>query len=235
MAIKKTTAEELFIAKEDWRISRYHFSFADYIDPLNDRFGVLRAVNEELIQPESGFGLHPHDEMEIISYCVQGELSHSDSMGNHDILKSGDVQYMSAGAGIEHAEMNNSTENPLRFMQIWILPNQPHLSPQYGHKHFSENSRLNKWLLVASNHRKNGAFKINQDANIYVSEIQNGNSIQFKQGQHRQSYLACIDGKVSINGIVLSHHETARINGETRLIFKALEDSHLLLIEMDEA
>jgi redox-sensitive bicupin YhaK (pirin superfamily) len=235
MTIKKTAAEELFIVKEDWRTSRYHFSFADYVDPRNDKFGVLRALNEELIQPKSGFSLHPHNEMEIISYCVEGELSHSDSMGNHDILKSGDVQYMCAGAGIEHAEMNDSTEETLRFMQIWILPDKPNLTPRYGHKLFSEDLRLNKWLLVASSHPKNETFKINQDANIYISKIQNGNSIQFELGQHRQNYLVCMDGKLSVNGIVLSDHEAARINDETQLIFKALEDSHVLLVEMAEA
>jgi redox-sensitive bicupin YhaK (pirin superfamily) len=235
MAIKKTTAEELFIVEEDWRTSRYHFSFADYTDPMNNRFGVLRALNDELIQPKSGFTLHPHKEMEIISYCVQGELSHSDSMGNHGILQSGDVQYMCAGAGVEHAEMNNSIEKTLRFMQIWILPDKLHLSPQYGHKHFSEHSRLNKLLLVASSNRENGAIKINQDANIYISKIQKGKSIRFEQPQNRQNYLVCIDGNVSVNRVALSHHDSARIYGETELIFEALEDSHLLLVEMAEA
>jgi redox-sensitive bicupin YhaK (pirin superfamily) len=230
--IKKITSEELFITQEDWRTSRYHFSFADYNDPTNNRYGVLRALNDELIQPNSGFDPHPHDEMEIVSYCVQGELSHSDSMGNQGIVRRGDVQYMCAGSGVTHAEMNESTNQTLRFVQIWILPNQPGLSPQYGQMDLPKESRQNRLLKIASGSRVDGAFQINQDANIYVSEIQKGKQIQFEQSENRQNYLVCVEGNMEINGIELMQHEAVRISGETRLLFTAMEDAHLLLIEM---
>jgi redox-sensitive bicupin YhaK (pirin superfamily) len=235
MRINKIPFHVLYTHHEAWRTSRYHFSFADYIDPKNNRYGVLRALNDELIQPKSGFDLHPHEEMEIISYCVQGEMSHSDSMGNQGIIRRGDVQYMCAGSGVTHAEMNESANQTLRFMQIWILPNQAGLSPQYKHTRFSKQSRHNKLLQIASGSMRNGAFQINQDANVFVAEIQKGKRIQFDQPENRQDYLVCIEGKIEINSVELTQYEAAQISCETQLVFTALEDSHLLLVEMPEA
>jgi redox-sensitive bicupin YhaK (pirin superfamily) len=227
-------SKDLYVVDGGWRTSRYHFSFADYQDPANNRYGVLRAFNDELIQPNSGFECHPHDEMEIISYCVQGELSHSDNMGNQRMIHRGDVQYICAGSGIIHAEMNESLSESLRFIQVWILPNQPGLSPHYSHMRFPEKSRQNRLLRVASGERLNGTFHIKQDANIYISEIQRGNQIPFEQSENRQDYLACIEGTMDVNGTMLSKYEAARISRETKLLFTALEDTHLILVEMAE-
>lgn len=235
MRIKKIPSNVLYTHYEGWRTSRYHFSFADYNDPKNTRYGVLRALNDELIQPESGFDLHPHDEMEIISYCIQGEMSHSDSMGNQGIIRRGDVQYMCAGSGVTHAEMNDSPNQTLRFMQIWVLPNQAGLAPHYQHTRISKHSRQNKMLQIASGSRKNGVFQINQDANIFVAEMQKGKHIQFEQPEKRQDYLVCIEGNLEINGVELSQYEAAQISCETQLYLTAREDSHLLLVEMAEA
>ncbi|OGO20148.1 MAG: hypothetical protein A2Z14_02860 [Chloroflexi bacterium RBG_16_48_8] len=228
----KIPSDVLYVYDEGWRTSLYHFSFADYNDPSNDRYGVLRALNDEIIQPHSGFDCHPHHEMEIISYCVDGELTHSDSMGNQGIIRRGDVQYMCAGSGVTHAEMNDSANQTLRFVQVWILPNQSSLPPQYGHKCFSEQIRQNKFLQIASGEKVEGAFRIHQDANVFVTEITKGEQVRFSQSGKRQSYLVCLEGNVDINGIELSQHEAVRSVGGADLLFRALENVHLLMVEM---
>lgn len=230
--IKKINANELFVTEENWRVSRYHFSYADYHNASNLQYGVLRALNDETIQPSKGFDSHPHDEMEIISYCVQGELTHRDDMGNDVTIRGGDAQYMCAGSGIMHAEMNASMDQPLRFMQIWILPNEQGLIPHYDHKKFFKGDRINRWLQVASSEGLNGALQINQDASVFVSEITKGEQVEFSLQKNRMSYLTCIEGVLHLNDITLTKHESAEIAGEAQLIFKALEDTHLLMIEM---
>jgi redox-sensitive bicupin YhaK (pirin superfamily) len=233
--MKKISSKGLYVCDEGWRTSRYHFSFADYHDPMNNRYGVLRALNDEIIQPKNGFDSHPHDEMEIISYCVQGELSHSDSMGNQGMIRRGDVQYMCAGSGVMHAEMNDSANQILRFIQVWILPNQSQLPPKYGHKTHFPQARRNKFLQIASGAKIEGAFQIHQDANVFVSEITKGNQILFTQSAKRQSYLVCLEGNVAINGIELSQHEALRSSGEIDLLIQSLDNSHLLMVEIAES
>jgi redox-sensitive bicupin YhaK (pirin superfamily) len=232
--MEKISSNGLYVVDEGWRTSRYHFSFADYKDPTNNQYGVLRALNDELIQPRNGFDTHPHDEMEIISYCVQGKLSHSDSMGNQETIRRGDVQYMCAGSGVTHAEMNDSEDQALRFIQVWILPDQRQLHPHYGCKSYPAQSRHNKFLQIASGTRMDGAFQIHQDANVFVSEITKGHQIQFTQSRKRQSYLVCLEGNMDVNGIELHQHEALRSYGELQLAMSALDDSHLLMVEMPE-
>ena len=135
--LKKITSDSIYFADYGWHTGRFHFSFADYDDPDNSHFGVLRALNEFVLQPGSGFDTHPHAEMEIISYCVEGELTHGDSMGHTNTLQSGDVQYLSAGSGITHREINEPQDRSMRFFQIWITPQDSNLTPKYECKHFS--------------------------------------------------------------------------------------------------
>ena len=234
MAINKIPSDSLFVSDLDWRTSRYHFSFADHNDTEKMQFGVLRALNDETIQPNNGFDTHPHDEMEIITYCVRGELSHTDNIGNQVINKRGDVQYICAGSGIMHAEMNATTNQALRFLQIWILPNKAGLPPQYSSKSFPQHSRQNRLLQIASGNGTKDAFQINQDANVFVSELTKGEQIEFVAQKNRQGYLVCIEGLLNINGIELDQHEALQLVGNQSAVFEAVETSHLLLVEMAE-
>ena len=148
----------------DWLETTYHFSFADYYNEANINFGVLRVLNDDMIAPHTGFDTHPHKDMEIITYVVEGELTHKDSMGNVGILKRGQMQYMSAGTGITHSEYNN-TDVPLRLLQIWIVPDKRGHQPTYGEYHFDWEARHNQWLHMVSDIHEDAPITINQDVN----------------------------------------------------------------------
>ena len=226
-------AKSIYTADYGWHSGRFHFSFADYDDPKNSNFGVLRAMNEFVLQPESGFETHPHSEMEIVSYCVEGELTHGDSMGHSSsTLQSGDVQYLCAGSGITHREMNEIQDRSLRFFQIWITPNEDGLKPKYDYKHFSRLSSPNKLQHVASGEDREGVIQIAQDANIYIARLGNSENMVYTNWADRQSYLVCLEGKLTVNEIKLFQHDAMKVWGEEILNLSAQEDSHFLLVEM---
>ena len=179
-----------------WLKTYWLFSFSSYYDPDNIQFGALRVFNDDVVEPGMGFPTHPHEEMEILSYCVQGKLTHQDNMGNDVTVRAGDIQYMCTGSGIMHAELNGSEDQPLRFIQIWIQPNKKELVPHYECIGIKKHDRLNKWFRVASDKGLNGEFRINQDANIFVSELTEGSQIKFDAKLDRQSYLVCIEGQI---------------------------------------
>ncbi|GMT42137.1 MAG: hypothetical protein IEMM0002_0548 [bacterium] len=230
--LNKIESKSLFHARHGWLESRFHFSFSEYFNPDNMQFGVLRVLNDDLVRPQTGFGTHPHQDMEIVSYCIDGELTHSDSMGYKETLKRGDVQYMSAGTGITHSEMNESGDKTLRFLQIWILPNKNGLTPQYGSRRFLKVDRHNRFLHVVSGKTDNEAITINQDVNIYAAEIDAGKQLEFENQENRQIYLVCIKGALAVNDVALKSRDALEIKESAKLIFKALEDSHLLMVEM---
>jgi len=198
---KRIAASSLHVSKDIyWLESRFHFSFAGYYDPNRMNFGTLRVVNDDLVKPNEGFDTHPHSNMEIISYVIQGGLTHKDSMGTKETLTRGCVQYMSAGTGITHSEYNDSRSEMLRFLQIWIVPDRKGHTPRYGSKRFTEADRLNKIQHLVGNEKefKDGSIiPIHQDANIYVSELEPGNSVNFTLGPSRQLYAVCIEGNLS--------------------------------------
>lgn len=230
--LNKIESKNLFHAKHGWLESRFHFSFSEYYNPKNMQFGVLRVLNDDLVEPQTGFTTHPHQNMEIVSYCIDGELTHADSMGYKETLKRGDIQYMSAGTGITHSEMNDNLDTTLRFLQIWILPNEDGLTPQYGSRRFEKKDRHNKFFHVVSGRTDNAAITIHQDVNIYVSEIDAGKTLEFTNQENRQIYLVCIQGTLSVSDVTLKGRDALEINKSAKLTFKALEDSHLLMIEM---
>jgi len=233
--LKKISNQNIYCGDYDWHVCRHHFSFADYHNPENMKFGVLRALNDDIIQPSYGFSPHPHDNMEIISYCVQGQLSHRDNMGNEQTTERGDVQYLSAGSGIVHSEMNGKSSEDLRFIQLWIIPNQSDLTPRYSFRKFPQELRQNSFLKIVSGNGDENSILINQDADIYVSEINKGNSISHSQPRNRQSYLLCIEGPIDIDGVRLEQHEAIEIFGEVEYSVRAVENGHLLMVEMPEA
>ncbi|MFW3328745.1 pirin family protein, partial [Aliarcobacter butzleri] len=196
--LKKLPKENMGKSNLGWLESRFHFSFAEYRNPNNMNFGVLRVLNDDIVHPESGFDTHPHANMEIISYVVNGEITHKDSMGNSEVLKRGEVQYLSAGDGIYHSEHNLHKSDDLRLLQIWILPPQAGLPRLYGSFKFKEEQRDNKLLKIVSSLDGDSKIKIYQDINIYVSEFDK--KLEYKIEKNRQVYFVQIEGKAEVNG-----------------------------------
>jgi redox-sensitive bicupin YhaK (pirin superfamily) len=228
----KIPSEQIYLGRYGWHTDRFHFSFADYADPNNINFGDLLAFNDFVLQPNSGFAPHAHRELEIISYCVQGELFHEDNLGNMTALRRGDAQYTCAGTGIVHSEINHSPDKPLRFIQVWIKPNADGLAPVYGTACFEQTDRLDRLLQIASGQPARSVFRINQDANLFVSELRAGKELRIEQLPGRQSYLTCLEGSLFINGSLLKDGDAVKMVGESTLTLSAVTDCHLLIIEM---
>ena len=231
--LKKIPKENMGTSNLGWLESRFHFSFAEYRNPENINFGVLRVLNDDIIHPHSGFDTHPHSNMEIISYIIKGEITHKDSMGNEETLKTGEVQYLSAGDGIYHSEHNKSDKD-LRLLQIWIIPPKQNLPKLYGSYKYDENQKHNKLLNIVSSINGNSEVKIHQDVNIYVSKLQKDKSIDFKIPKNRQVYFVQIEGSSIVNKVKLNHADAMEIKKEDILDIKAISNSHFLFIEMKE-
>jgi redox-sensitive bicupin YhaK (pirin superfamily) len=228
--LKKIESSKMGSSDIGWLKSKFHFSFADYFNPDNIQFGVLRVINDDLVKAKKGFGVHPHRDMEIISYVVNGDLTHGDSMGNNNTVTRGQVQYMSAGTGVHHSEFNLG-EDTLRFLQIWIFPVKTGLEPNYGDYRFNWEERKNNWLHMVSGLQGNAPIKIHQDANIYSLELEEGKEITFPVREGRQAYLVQIEGTSKINDIELFDRDGMEIIEEDIQI-QAVETSHILVIEM---
>ncbi len=229
---RKIPARNIYVGDYDGHIGRFHFPFADYEDPENGPFGVLQALNDFELEPGTGFETHPHEEMEIISYCVEGTLDHVDNMGNQNTIGRGDVQYLCAGSGISHSEINSTIDGTLRFLQIWITPNKKGLSPNYRSEKFSKNTIKNELQLVVSGEALDPAIKIHQDANIYIAELEKHKQMTIANRERRQSYLLCIEGSLAGNGIELISCDAIKLWGEECLTLAALEESRILMVEM---
>ena len=226
--------------RHGWLDSHFHFSFADYRNPQNVNFGVLRVMNDDLVQSGTGFDTHPHENMEIISYVVDGELTHRDSMGNQRVLTRGQVQYMSAGTGVTHSEYNCGA-GILRFFKIWIFPDKKGYEPNYGDLRFKLEDRYDRWLALAAsveNRSGHAPIRIHADINAYAAIINPGGSLRFDVSPDRQAYLALIEGSASLAGssgadISLSMRDASEITGESFDVTpKGEAPAHLLVIEM---
>lgn len=213
-----------------WLKSSFHFSFAEYFNIDNMHFGPLRVLNDDLIEAGKGFDTHPHENMEIVTYIVSGELTHGDSMGNKRTLSRGNMQYMSAGTGVYHSEHNLSDEM-LRLLQIWIIPDKQGLKPQYGDFEFNFDDRRNKFLHMVSSMEGKAAIKINQDVNMYTLFLEEGKEIEFKVEAGRQVYLVQIEGNSIINNIKVNEKDAMEIIEED-ISIKSKTDSHFILIEV---
>lgn len=219
-----------------WLDSHFHFSFAEYYNPDNVRFGALRVINDDIVLPGTGFDTHPHKNMEILSYVVDGELTHADSMNNRATLTRGQVQYMSAGTGVYHSEYNNGDDR-LRFLQIWILPDKDGYRPNYGDYTFELADRNDKWLPIATsygNRNSEAPISVHADVNVYASILHDGKPIDFKVGKGRQAYLVCIEGQAGVNGVTLGMRDALEIIEEDVTITPAegAGPAHFLVIEM---
>ncbi|ARC86503.1 pirin family protein [Clostridium argentinense CDC 2741] len=228
--LRKIESKNMGSSNLGWLKSKFHFSFAKYYNPDNINFGVLRVINDDLVQSNTGFDTHPHRDMEIISYVVNGELTHRDSMGNKSTITRGHVQYMSAGTGVYHSE-HNFEKDTLRLLQIWIFPDQKGYKPNYGDYRFNWDDRQNKWLHMASNKDGDAPIKINQDINAYSLELEKGKEINFPVKEGRQAYLVQIEGMSLVNEVELNERDGMEIVEEDILI-KAKETSHIMVLEM---
>ena len=214
----------------DWLNARYHFSFSGYYDPNRMGHGALRVWNDDKIRAGTGFPPHPHDNMEIITYVRTGAISHRDSLGNEGRTEAGDVQVMSAGAGIRHAEVNLEKEDTTLF-QIWIMPNERGGAPHWGQRKFPKTDRANSWSVLASGHEADEALPIRQDARVLGATLEAGHELTVETNEGRYGYLVLATGSVKIGGEVLNARDAIALTGPETLTLEALEDTELVLVD----
>lgn len=219
-------------ADHGWLSTHWHFSFSDYYDPSNMNWGPLRVFNDDVVQPGQGFGMHPHRDMEIITYVLEGELEHQDHLGHRGIIHPGEVQVMSAGKGIMHSEANASKEKPVHFLQLWVLPRSKGLPPQWEQRQFSAGQRQGRLLPVVSSGAIPDTLRIDQDAAIYVSRLAASESVLHTTAAGRRAYLFVISGAVSLNGTPLAQGDQAKIQNEIRLQIAAEEGAEIILLDL---
>jgi redox-sensitive bicupin YhaK (pirin superfamily) len=203
-------------ANHGWLDTRFSFSFANYHDPEHMGFRDLRVINEDVVSAGEGFGPHPHRDMEIITYIVEGELSHRDSTGRGATIKQNDVQRMSAGTGVVHSEVNES-KKPVHLLQIWILPQANGLKPGYEDRTFSTDSKRNQLRLIASHDGRDGSTTINQDASVYASVLDSGKRVELALQPARHAWVQLVRGELDVNGARLAKGDGAAISGESKL------------------
>lgn len=233
--IKIIPSSERHHSNFGWLDTHWHFSFDSYYDPENMNWGALRVFNDDIIEPGQGFGMHPHRDMEIVTYVLEGELEHQDSNGNRGVVHAGEVQVMSAGTGILHSEYNHSKENPVHLVQLWILPRTERLKPRWEQRRFSLRERSGKLLPVVSPGDLEGTLSIDQDAQIFVSALQSGQEVVHRTRAGRKAYLFVTAGNASVNGSALSAGDQARIADEPELKIQTQQGSELMLLDLPAA
>ena len=219
-------------ANHGWLKSYHTFSFAGYYNPTEMSFGPLRVINEDRVMPGQGFATHSHRDMEIISYVLAGELAHQDSMGNGSVIRTGDIQKMSAGTGVRHSEFNHSREAGLHFLQIWIEPNVEGIVPNYEERHVSEAEKRGRLRLIASPDAREGSFKLYQDASVYVTALDSDAPVTHALTPNRRAYLHLIRGALNVNDQFLQTGDAAKITGATQIILSAGQQAEALLFDL---
>jgi redox-sensitive bicupin YhaK (pirin superfamily) len=200
--IKIRKSNDRGAANHGWLDARHTFSFADYYDPENTNFRSLRVINEDRVAPKMGFGMHPHRDMEIITYVISGALKHSDSMGHTAVMRGGDVQRISAGTGIEHSEVNASASEPVHLLQIWITPDHKNAKPAYAEKSFAD-AKPGRLHLIASKSGREGSIPINQDADLFLGRLTAGGAVDQPLEARRHGWLQVVEGDLDLNGETL--------------------------------
>jgi redox-sensitive bicupin YhaK (pirin superfamily) len=222
-------------ADHGWLKSFHTFSFADYYDPEHISFGALRVINEDRVDAGMGFGTHGHRDMEIISYVLDGELAHKDSMGTGATIRPGDVQRMSAGRGVQHSEFNPSEDKPAHFLQIWIMPDQRGVTPSYEQKHFAADEKRGKLRLIASRDGADGSVRIHQDANVYAGLFDGNEQAELTVRAGRQVYVHVARGTVTANGNVLNAGDAIGSSDVGSLTLTEGHDAEVLVFDLKRA
>jgi len=229
--IERRPFERLGGANHGWLDTRHHFSFADYQDPERMSWGRLRVWNDDAIAPDTGFPPHPHQDMEIITYVTEGAVTHQDSLGNKGRTEAGDVQVMSAGTGIRHAEYNREPETTKLF-QIWILPTRRGQPPSWGARPFPKGDRSGRFIALASGFENdNEALPIRTDARVLGATLRAGETVDYRLGRERHGYLVPAKGSVEVNGVRIDARDGAAIRDEEGLRVRALDDAELVLVD----
>ena len=225
-------ASERGLADHGWLKSYHSFSFADYYDPRHMGFRSLRVINDDLVLPGKGFGMHPHRDMEIITYILSGRLEHKDSMGNGRVIKPGDVQYMSAGTGVQHSEFNPSHEEAVRLLQIWIVPDKKGVTPRYAEKALAQ-APSGTLHLVTSKTGRDGSIAIHQDADLLIARLEEGQGVSHSLAPGRAAWLHVATGDVTVNGKKLNGGDAAAIDGAAVIEVKANSNAQVLLFDLN--
>jgi len=215
-----------------WLDSKHSFSFGHYFDPDHMGFGPLRVINEDRVQPGEGFPTHGHENMEIISYVLDGALEHKDSIGTGSVIRPGDLQRMSAGTGIRHSEYNPSTEHPAHFLQIWIVPDETGIEPGYEQKAFAPADRQGVLKLVAARNGRDGALTLHQDVDLYSSLFKDGDDVSLALRDGRRAWVQVARGSVQVNGEALEAGDGVALSNETALRVTAKSDTEVLIFDM---
>jgi redox-sensitive bicupin YhaK (pirin superfamily) len=230
MQIRRSEARGF--ADHGWLKSFHSFSFAEYFDPAWMGWGNLRVINEDRIAPGTGFGTHGHRDMEIISYVLQGNLAHKDSMGNVKGIPPGDVQRMSAGSGVRHSEFNHAPDQTTHFLQIWIEPNVTGIDPGYEQKSFADDEKRGQLRLVASHGGAQGSVHINADASLYAGLFDGAETAQLQLNPTRKAYLHLVRGSLLVNGERLQGGDAAVLGGESVLTLAQGDDAEVLVFDL---
>lgn len=230
MQVRK--AADRGVAEHGWLSSRHTFSFANYRDPEQIGFSDLRVINEDRVKPGQGFGTHPHRDMEIFSYVLEGALAHSDSMGNGSQIVPGDVQLMSAGSGVTHSEFNASKEVPVHFLQIWIMPDHLGGQPVYQQQHFDAADKRGRLRLIISPDGRDGSLRIQQDTHVYAGLFDRDEIATLMLPKNRHAYVHVARGRVELNGVKLEAGDGVRLRNPETLKLAAGEDAEVLVFDL---
>lgn len=225
-------AEERGHTDLDWLDSHHTFSFGEYYDPQQMGFRTLRVINDDIVAPGGGFGMHPHRDMEIITIVLDGALEHKDSLGTGSVIRPGDVQRMTAGAGIRHSEFNHSQTEPVHLLQIWILPDRKGLQPGYEQRTFAPAETRGKLRAVAAPKGADGALTIHQDASLYLTSLRHGEQVAHSLKSGRHAWLHLASGAATLNGNPLRAGDAAGVDDEATLMLAATEPSEVLLFDL---
>lgn len=225
-------ADERYHGDYGWLDTHHTFSFSEYYDPEFMGFSVLRVINEDRVAAGTGFGMHPHRDMEIITYIVEGELEHRDSMGNSTKIKPGEVQRMSAGTGVRHSERNSNEAGDTHLYQIWILPERTGIEPSYAQKSFAEELKKGGLVLAVSRDGRDGSITINQDAEMYIGRLATGAKDELRLHKGRKAWVQVVKGTIEVNGEHLQASDAAGFVEEEVLNFKAESDSELIVFNL---
>ena len=225
-------ANERGYADHGWLKSFHSFSFAGYHDPEHMGFGSLRVINEDRVEGGAGFGAHPHRDMEIISYVLSGGLEHRDNMGTGSVIKPGDVQRMSAGTGVLHSEYNQSTDQPVHFLQIWIEPDRTGIDPEYEQTFFPEAAKRGRLCLVASPDGRDGAMRINADALMFAALLDGAERLDYEVPVGRKIYVHVVNGGVTVNGTAVAAGDAVKLRDEARVVIENGSGAEVLLFDL---
>lgn len=235
--IQLRKSQERGHANHGWLDSYHSFSFSSYQDPAHMQYSVLRVINEDVIAPAMGFGMHPHRDMEIITYMLKGELRHQDSLGNGSVIKAGDVQRMSAGTGIVHSEFNASKTTVAHLLQIWLLPERDGIDPGYEEKHFAAEHKHNRWCLIASRDGREGSLRVHQDIALYATVLAENQQLEYAAQPGRSLYIQIARGSATLGDSLLEAGDAAKVDAakldeHLSIVISAGEEAEILLFDL---